>query len=84
MELTYHKIVSYEGPNSHPLYNALKRSIEHIQSLHTGCTGIELKSLTEQAFDIKVEYLAHDGRLHRYKVSFRDESYYNWFMLRWA
>lgn len=87
MDLTYHKVISQEGPDSHPLYSALKRSIKWVGEQHQTTRLMDLKYLTEEEFGIRIMaigYLTNTSGNYRYRVSFRDERHYTWFMLRWS
>ena len=87
LELTYDLVISQEGPDAHPLYNAVKHSIEWVGKKHQVTSPMDLKYLTEEEFGIKigaVEYLRNTSGNYRYRVSFRDEQHYTWFILRWS
>ena len=87
LELTYHLVISQEGPDAHPLYSAIKHSIEWIGKKHQVTSPMDLKYLIEEEFGIKigaVEYLTNTSGNYRYRISFRDERHYTWFMLRWS
>lgn len=86
VELTYHKEIAYEGSN-HPLYGAMKQAIDHIKETYAITDVDEIKRLTESEYGIKIEalgYLRNPSGYYTYRISFRDERHYLWFMLRWA
>ena len=86
MELTYHKEIAYEGSKKHHLYEAVKRAINHIKETYDITDVDELKRLTEAEYDIKIRalgYLRNSSGYYTYRVSFKDERHYLWFMLRW-
>ena len=84
--MNYHLVISHEGPDAHPLYDALKRSIKWLSERHQTTRLIDLKYLTEEEFGIRIEaigYLTNTSGNYRYRVSFRDEQHYTWFLLKW-
>lgn len=84
--MNYHRVISHEGPDAHPLYDALKRSIKWVGERHQNTSPMELKYLTEEEFNIRIEaigYLTTTSGNYRYRVSFRDEQHYTWFLLKW-
>jgi len=87
VELTYHKEIAYEGSKDHPLYGAVNRAIDHVRKIHAVTDQLRLKSLTESEYGIKIDalgYLRNPSGYYTYRVSFRDERHYLWFMLRWS
>jgi hypothetical protein len=43
LELTYDLVISQEGPDAHPLYNAIKHSIEWVEKKHQVTSPMDLK-----------------------------------------
>ena len=87
MELTYHKEIAYEGSKDHLVYGAVKRAIDHIKETYAITDVDEIKRLTESEYGIKIDalgYLRNPSGYYTYRVSFRDERHYLWFILRWS
>lgn len=87
VELTYHTGAGYEHPKGHHLYEALLRAIDHIKETYAITDVDEIKRLTESEYGIKIEalgYLRNPSSYYTYRISFRDEQHYLWFMLRWS
>lgn len=87
VELTYHTGAGYEHPKGHHLYEAMLRAIEHVGKTHAITDQLTLKSLTESEYGIKIDalgYLRKPSSDYTYRISFRDEQHYLWFMLRWS
>jgi len=87
VELNYHKGAGYEHPKGHHLFTAMLRAIEHVENIYAVTDKFELKALTEFEYGIKIDslgYLCNPSGDYTYRISFRDERHYLWFMLRWA
>ena len=87
VELTYHTGAGYEHPKGHHLFTAMLRAMEHVENIYAVTDKFELKALTEFEYGIKIDslgYLCNPSGDYTYRISFRDERHYLWFMLRWT